>query len=82
MATTSGFELGYSARDHDDHLAVAEGLAAFPWVAVTDAEDRAPRIGRLIVEKRCRCSIVRRAERMAGLGYLPVRARRVRGIGV
>jgi hypothetical protein len=32
------FELGYSARNADDHRALIDGLAAFPTVAVADAD--------------------------------------------
>lgn len=34
------FELGYSARNHDDYVAVKDRLLAFPMVAVTDADLR------------------------------------------
>ena len=32
------FELGYSARNHDDYLTLTDRLLAFPAVAVTDAD--------------------------------------------
>ena len=32
------FELGYSARSHDDYLALTDRLLAFPPVTVTDAD--------------------------------------------
>jgi predicted nucleic acid-binding protein len=34
------FELGYSARNHDDYLALTDRLRAFPAVTVTDADHR------------------------------------------
>ena len=34
------FELGYSARNHADYLALTERLEAFPPVPVTDADHR------------------------------------------
>ena len=34
------FELGYSARNHDDYLALTERLHAFSMVPVTDADQR------------------------------------------
>lgn len=34
------FELGFSARNHDDHQAVADRLLAFPSVVVTDGDHR------------------------------------------
>jgi hypothetical protein len=34
------FELGFSARTHDDYLALSERLVAFPTVLVTDADQR------------------------------------------
>lgn len=34
------FELGYSARNHHDYLAVMDRLSAFPPVMVTDADHR------------------------------------------
>ncbi len=32
------FELGYSARSHDDYLALTERLEAFPLIPVSDAD--------------------------------------------
>ena len=32
------FELGFSARNHDDYLALRDRLVAFPTVPVTDAD--------------------------------------------
>lgn len=34
------FELGYSARSHDDYLTLADRLLAFPSVPATDADHR------------------------------------------
>ncbi len=34
------FELGYSARSHEDYVAIADRLAAFPTLPVTDADHR------------------------------------------
>jgi predicted nucleic acid-binding protein len=34
------FELGFSARNHRDYLALSDGLLAFPTVPVTDADHR------------------------------------------
>src|SRR6185503_2768786 len=34
------FELGHSARTHDDYLALAERASAFPMLPVTDADHR------------------------------------------
>ncbi len=37
------FELGFSAQNHDDYLAVTDRLLAFPPVPVTDADHRRAR---------------------------------------
>ena len=34
------FEVGYSARNHADYVALTDGLASFPSLAVTDADHR------------------------------------------
>lgn len=34
------FEIGYSARSHDDFVAITDRLAAFPSLPVTDADHR------------------------------------------
>jgi predicted nucleic acid-binding protein len=34
------FELGYSARNHDDYTALTDRLLAFPVITVTDADQR------------------------------------------
>lgn len=40
VCTPVAFELGYSARNHDDYLALTDRLLAFPTVAVTDADQQ------------------------------------------
>ena len=34
------FELGYSARNHEDYVALVDRLTAYPFVPVTDADHR------------------------------------------
>jgi predicted nucleic acid-binding protein len=34
------FEIGYSARSHEDYVAITERLASFPSLPVTDADHR------------------------------------------
>lgn len=34
------FEIGYSARSHDDYVAITDRLTAFPALRVTDADHR------------------------------------------
>nr|MBA3289797.1 hypothetical protein [Acidimicrobiia bacterium] len=34
------FEIGFSARNHDDYQTVADRLTSFPFLAVTDADHR------------------------------------------
>ena len=34
------FEIGYSARSHDDYVAITDRLASFPSLPVTDADHR------------------------------------------
>jgi predicted nucleic acid-binding protein len=34
------FEVGYSARSHDDYVAITDRLASFPSLPVTDADHR------------------------------------------
>jgi len=40
LCASVAFELGFSARNPDDYVALAEGLSSFPAVPTTDADHR------------------------------------------